>query len=277
MRLKYLFVICFFACFSSGYSQSIIRGKVIDSETKQPVPYIFMYFAKNHSYNTYSDSLGNFSLQINNKTAKDTITLSCVGYIKSQFVLDIDKNNILEVKPDVKMLNEVIVSYKKSSKLYFIGAVKKLFSLGNLCNTTGAGFVVLNAMKIPAEYSTVTISKITLFLNSKGDAPIRLRIFSKNGTTFKPNNNILNESTLLHPYKTGWNTIDLEKPIIITDREWFLGIEILPNKSENKTQCIGYSKSDNNSFFTIEGTGSWAAMNFGKKVELMIRAGVQFD
>jgi hypothetical protein len=280
MKLKCLFIIGLSAYFNGVYAQSIVRGKVIDFETKQPIPYMFIYRVTNYGLNTYSDSLGNFSLQVNNKAPNDTIALSSVGYVKSRFVLDMTKNNVLEVKPDIKMLNEVVVSYKKGSKVYFIGAAKKIFSFGggNLCNTTGTGYIFLNEMKIPTEYSTVTISKIALFIDSRGDAPVRLRIFSKNNKTAKPLNNLLNESVLLQPYKRGWNTFDLTKSITIKENDWFLGIEILPNTSKNQRQCIGYSKSNNNSFFTMEAASdSWAGMNFNGKNELMIRAGVQFD
>jgi CarboxypepD_reg-like domain len=277
LKLKYLFIVCFSIWSGSLYAQSIVRGKIIDAETKLPVPYMFVYYLKNHAINTYSDSLGNFVFQANNKITDDSIALSCVGYIKSKFILDSNKDNILAVKQEVKTLNEVVVSYKKNSKTYFIGAAKKILSFGGLCNNTRTGIIVANAMTTPVQYSTVTISKIGIFLDSKGDAPFRLRIFSKNTITFKPDGDILNESILLQPYKSGWNTIDLAKPITIKDREWFLGIEMLPNKDKNKAQCFGHIKSTNNSFFTIQGTGSWARMNFGKPVELMIRAGVQFD
>jgi len=57
---KLIFFIILFECFSHANAQ-IIRGIVCDKDTKEPVPYVYVYF-DGTSINTLTDTLGRFRL-----------------------------------------------------------------------------------------------------------------------------------------------------------------------------------------------------------------------
>ncbi len=258
------------------FSQTSLQGKTIDYETKAPVPYIFVYIANVPTKNTYTDSLGNFHLEINHKIAKnDSIVFSCVGYTKKTVsIKSLSSKSTIELTPFVRLLDEIVVRAKENATTY-IGSPKKLFSSYSACNSTRVGFIFLNLLTIPSTYTSMTISKIELFLSKEGDAPLRLRIMSKDEKTLKPKDNLLNQSIVFIPYKKGWNTFELEKPVTIKANELFIGVEILANSSRNVSQCLGYVRSDQKSVFGMESMNNWALMAFSKKTELMLRAAVK--
>jgi hypothetical protein len=273
-KFRSVFYFIFFLIPKLLFSQTSFQGKVIDSETRMPIAYIYIYIAKVPTKNTYSDSSGNFHIEKMSKN--DSIVFSCVGYTKKTVSIEsLSSKSVIELTPYIHLLEEIVVRAKEKKTTY-IGSPKKIFSSYSACNSTRIGFIFLNLLSIPSSYNSMTISKIEIFLSKEGDAPLRLRIMSKDEKTLKPKNNLLNQSIIFRPYKKGWNTFELEEPIFIKASELFIGVEILANSNRNISQCLGYVRSNKKSVFGIESVNNWTPIAFSKKTELMLRAAVKF-
>lgn len=85
-----------------------IRGKVLDSETKEPMPYVNIAY-RNSTIGTISDFNGNFFLET--RTPSDSLIFSVIGYKK--YAIAVKKNVFQQVEialvPDNIRLAEIVV------------------------------------------------------------------------------------------------------------------------------------------------------------------------
>ena len=98
-----------------SYSQ-IIKGTILDKETKSPVNYATVYFNAT-SVGSYSDENGFFKLDIKNLVSMP-LTISALGYYSTSITdYSPDKNIVVYLEPKVFNLTEVVVSAKKNPTL----------------------------------------------------------------------------------------------------------------------------------------------------------------
>ena len=97
-----------FSIYSAKAQLSKIMGKVIDSETKEPIPFVSIYF-KGTSIGSISDFNGEYALETMH--AGDSLTASSIGY--NPQVKEIFKNRFqtvdFELSPNSYTLNEVVI------------------------------------------------------------------------------------------------------------------------------------------------------------------------
>lgn len=102
-------------CFSQ--SEVIkIRGRVVDSEMAQPVPFASIVI-RNSNFGTASDSLGNFIIAFESTRHPDAfIRISSIGFTSQQFSIDsillLSKESVVtfRLKPDIISLEQVNIS-----------------------------------------------------------------------------------------------------------------------------------------------------------------------
>lgn len=104
------------------YSQASIQGKIVDSESKQAVPFATIKL-KNNSIGVVSNVEGDFQIPASYKLLQDSLVISCIGY--SNTVLDMNQLldnqlNIIQLQPSVYQLNEAVVSAKGKLSVYKI-------------------------------------------------------------------------------------------------------------------------------------------------------------
>jgi hypothetical protein len=107
MKRLYLFIIFINLCLVS-YSQ-IIKGTILDKETKSPVAYAAVYF-DGTSVASYTDANGSFRLDIQNNTSMP-LTISALGYY-SAIVNDFSSGKVILVylEPKVFEMKDVSVN-----------------------------------------------------------------------------------------------------------------------------------------------------------------------
>ncbi|PKP35413.1 MAG: hypothetical protein CVU00_02325 [Bacteroidetes bacterium HGW-Bacteroidetes-17] len=97
-----------FSIYSAKAQLTKIMGKVIDSETKEPIPFVSIYF-KGTSIGSISDFNGEYALETMH--AGDSLTASSIGY--NPQVKEIFKNRFqtvdFELSPNSYTLNEVVI------------------------------------------------------------------------------------------------------------------------------------------------------------------------
>jgi hypothetical protein len=125
--------------FIKGDAQNI-RGKVVETGSKNPIPYVNIGIL-NQGMGTVSNLNGEFELEISKSSTDDSIKFSSIGYLPKQFSISDFKNqfgsthyNEISLIPHVIILQEVTVTSKPSTPLEFGHPPKSRF--------TKAGFMV---------------------------------------------------------------------------------------------------------------------------------------
>ncbi|MBI6117894.1 carboxypeptidase-like regulatory domain-containing protein [Salegentibacter maritimus] len=107
--------ILFFSISAFTYSQSNIKGKIIDADTKSELPYANIGI-QGTNIGTVSDKNGNFNLNLNKKLrSSDTLQFSFLGYKKKLIQISSlrNKENVVKMIPQSDKLTEVVIPSKK--------------------------------------------------------------------------------------------------------------------------------------------------------------------
>jgi len=96
-----------------------IKGKLVDSHSKEPIPYASIYI-KGKSIGTTTNEDGRFLFHVPSQFAKDTLIVSVIGYndFTSTVRLLTEKENMIELKQDNTLLNDVTI---RASKIELTG------------------------------------------------------------------------------------------------------------------------------------------------------------
>jgi hypothetical protein len=115
------------------FAQLNIAGKIIDSKTKQPIPFVNLENFRTKT-GTQTNQDGVFSLNLPNCNRTDTLKISCVGYADKYFTnLTSADELIYELTPVVFLLNEVKVG-KNRRKEIEIGIITKSGHIWEMLN-----------------------------------------------------------------------------------------------------------------------------------------------
>jgi hypothetical protein len=103
-----------------------IRGRVLDKDDKQPLPYTSIYI-QGKSMGTVSNEEGRFLLKLSSVYIKDTVNISCIGYkhIITPVASLINTDKDYQLKADLVSIQEVIIR-KLSPLLLLESALKKI-------------------------------------------------------------------------------------------------------------------------------------------------------
>ena len=109
--------ILFFLLLAYNLQAQLITAKVLDAETRQPLPFVNIGIL-NKNLGTVSDEHGDFLLQLNPEFPLDTLRFSMIGFGRKDFIvqdyLEQEKaENIILLKEEVLLLEEVTVVRKK--------------------------------------------------------------------------------------------------------------------------------------------------------------------
>lgn len=181
----------FFLCFSTQlFSQQVFfKGKLVDKESYKPIVYANISFLKtNAGISTLED--GTFNLEIDKKLLQEKVHISCLNY-KDTIVLanDLFKKTLF-LQPKSFELNEVVISKRKNKKVIIDKVKRRVFPIHtNVIRMIGKYFQ--NELE-----ATFFIDKIDIYFPKRGSqkAKFRIRLFSVDGLTGKPKEDILNEN-----------------------------------------------------------------------------------
>jgi len=112
MNKKYTFIKGFAIAVSIAIgffakSQNIIKGKVIDAVSRQPIESASIYLSNNVQFSTVSDQYGNFILRSDNK--KSDLRVTYVGYKTVTVPIESDAAIKIELQPTTADLKDVVV------------------------------------------------------------------------------------------------------------------------------------------------------------------------
>jgi hypothetical protein len=124
MDVSLRFLAIFTILSSPSYSQ-FLHGKVIDQETREPVPYANILVQEKNA-GCISDARGYFTLNLRSAVQSDTIKITCVGYKAFRFLLsslDVSRPKTFPLVKELRVLKPVIIS--TAEKTVILGSSTK--------------------------------------------------------------------------------------------------------------------------------------------------------
>ena len=115
MKTRCLKVILLFVLTISGslYAQSVLKGRVVDNETKEPIPGVSIEI-KGKSEGGYTDGDGKFAIKVDAVPA--TLVFSFIGFETQEVAFNSASEVSIEMKSAPTFLNEVVVAASRSEQ-----------------------------------------------------------------------------------------------------------------------------------------------------------------
>jgi hypothetical protein len=155
--MKHLYNILLIAFISSNsYAQKPISSQILDSISKQPIPYATVSI--NNNSGVISNDNGEFSIYLNNKIAdKDSLQIRSLGYETKQFLVKDFKDHIILLSSKSIELKEILISNKNYTIEEIIEKVKQ-----NITNNYDYSFVKSKLFYRASSFSKVLKNDVTL-------------------------------------------------------------------------------------------------------------------
>jgi len=230
--------------------QIVINGKVLDRDTKMPIPYANIGILKS-DIGTLSNLDGSFSIQVPQQSKDDTLWISALGFGKRAIrITDVQRRNIVVyLWEKVTLLDEVPVQGKKEKN--------EIFELGNIdfkggIITTDTAYAgrsnsLLIENKGPQyqrelQYPVfITKASLRIFKNNLKSFKFRLRINEVDTLTAAPGKDLLLSSIILEStMKSGWLDFDLSQMNLVMSKPFFITFEQILTKTDRVVIADGY-------------------------------------
>ncbi len=242
----FLFLTC-----QIGYTQIIIKGKVIDEAINAPIVFSNIGIM-NTGIGTISNEDGSFTLQVFERNLRDTLSVSAIGYGSRHIPIQslIDQDLTIYLKEQVIQLKEVIINSKKEKN--------KIFEMGNRrvhggtleTDTIYAGSVtaLLIDNKNPIQKDLLfpvylQSASIRIFRNNLPSFKLRIRLYSVDSITHAPNKDLLNKSVVVESsMKNGWLTFDLSDFQYLIEKPFFVAFERILTRTDRVAISNGYQE-----------------------------------
>lgn len=250
MIIKPVYHVFFFCAITSSVcSQVILEGKVVDQDSKQPIPFANIGIAK-ANVGTVSNQDGSFLLRIPAHHAQDSITFSSLGFRRvTLFIPSLEKPRelIVQLEEKPRLLREVYVIGKKTKA--------RTFSLGNTSmkggtmepDTLYAGrsvaLLIENQDPQPDQEFPLYLqsARIRILRSNLSLTRFRLRVNEMDEQTGLPGNDLLQRSVVVESdLKSGWLEFDLSDQSLVMTKPFFITFEQLTTREDRTAIVNGY-------------------------------------
>lgn len=217
-----------------SFSQTI-KGKMIDSETNFPLPYVNIGLL-NKNIGTVSDSKGLFNFELNDDDS-DTVRFSMIGYESIDIPIKdaipfFKENGIISMKPKTIHLQEVVVrpeNYSYKTEGNGKGSKRKKIGFGpndNLGREIGTVISVKDGKEAYIEESIVNIAT-----NDYGKIKLRINIYEwKNN---RPGERINTQPMYFETdQKEGLWKADLKEYNLKVDNDFFISYQYIEDMGD---------------------------------------------
>lgn len=255
-------------------AQTKVIGTVVSNKNGSDISYANLG-VPNQNVGTITDSAGNYSIQLLNVNANDSIIVSCIGYETFKTSVEtFSKNPRIELQEKVYALNEVVV-FAKRAKIEGrekSQGIKVLFNRKDSSKTLAGGEIGM----LFGNRDKIRIKEVNFYLayNSYENIKIRINIYrAKDTDTDKKLNNTGNVLSVTNG-KTGWITASFDNQDIMIDKQDYLvAIEILEisPKSGKLAFVAGFKPLSKRTMVRDISFGKW------KKQPLNLSLNARFD
>ena len=223
-------------CCTTAYSQSIIKGTVIDTQTKDPIPYVNIGCVKK-GIGTVSGTDGSFTIK--GLTQGDVLLFSSIGYRTVSRNIGSENNLDIKIRPEITMLEEVTISSDKVDRAKFKIQGEKIkkrsHSMGFGGKKLGTEIGALIKINKPYMVSKAVIPIDRIGENTSLKFRINIYDFSEGAIGSK----LIDENIIVDcPETSGSLIIDLEKYNINLNDDVVLMLELIQGEIGKDDQNI---------------------------------------
>ncbi|WP_394975768.1 carboxypeptidase-like regulatory domain-containing protein [uncultured Croceitalea sp.] len=226
-------ILSFFLCICSiSFGQNIdFDGVVIDTKTKQPIPYVNLSFL-NTLVGTSTNEEGKFSLEIPKTYLTKEIHVSSLGYKDTVLLASsLFKTKRLKMQEATFELKEVVVA-KNLGKSQVLNPISSYSITSGFDSSSTPWVLALYFPNIGA--GKKFLEKVTIFFRQKNEfsrdrAKFRLRLYGVNPDTKKPAHDLVKKSIILEAVESfDYTSIDLSSlKLKIPEEGIYIGLEWL--------------------------------------------------
>jgi len=254
-------------CQISLHSQTVLRGRLLDAESREPVGYVSIGIPGS-STGTVAAPDGTFELIVP-ADVQDSVAFFCIGYARRVVALcelAAENNGDIFLQPVSISLREVVISPSKETKTDIMGmektgtAMAVNFALNNRINQN-LGSEIGRRFKIK---KAAQLEKFQFFVTSNFDTvQFRINVYALNGGD--PGDNLLKDNiivTLVGP-KKGWVEVDLLPYDVRVDQSVVVSAEwVYASKRGNYLALpIGMLRPGNKHFYKYGSQNRWKIFN----------------
>jgi hypothetical protein len=257
-----------FIAFSQEYS-----GILINAENGEPVAFANIGIT-DRNIGTVSNAGGWFEIELNSTYDKDSLRISCIGYLDKQFMIHDLKNEIrnagmitIKLIPISYDLDEVLIK-PNETRNYTLGYYCDSNSAyGNAFYSTELGTEMGVVMQLPRKKDHAYLRRARFYVGefTFDTFPVRLNIYNlKDGL---PDKNILKETVFIDITSPGEYVIELTPQNITVNGDFFISLEYyrIPDNTEGKLVfCAVHSQKNDKgkSYYRWASQGNWQAEMF---------------
>ncbi|RZJ80191.1 MAG: carboxypeptidase-like regulatory domain-containing protein [Flavobacterium sp.] len=218
-----------------SFAQIKITGKILDTKSKQPIPYVNLEsFSLNIGAQTNQD--GKFELNLPKGKETDIIKISCVGYLDKNITNLSSANGVTyELIPVVFQLDEVNIN-KTNFAEKEIGITNKSGHKWELINQRDQRPGLQKAVYLKnMNYVSAYLKTLHFFMgDDMFDAPFRVRIYDDNNGV--PGKDLLDKSIeFTASKKKSWNAFGIsEYHILMPENGLWIAVEWIKNDRFSK-------------------------------------------
>ena len=266
-------------------SSQTFEGELIDKHSGEAVAFANIGIL-NKNTGTVSDAAGRFKIELSGASEKDSLRISCIGYLDRQFLIHDLKNEIVNV--NIMRIDLIPISYDLDEILIKPTNTRN-YTLGYPCDSSSAygnafysselGTEIGVVMKLPRKKEQACLRSFRFYVGeSTFDVfPVRMNIYAlKDGL---PGENILREPVFIDIQASGEYVLDLSQQNITVNGDFFVSLEYyrVPDNTEGKLIfCAVHSNrsKQGESYYRWTSQGNWQREMFehvGFSVEVECR------
>lgn len=227
-----------------------IQGKLIDQNTKAPIPFVNIgLLGKN--IGTVSDDEGNFTLEAPKTgwSASDTLRFSSLGYQSVDHVMLHEKNlpKIISLKPLVLTLPTVVINPKKFKRPKVLGHSNNSPKMVFYFQSNRLGTELCNLIEVKKGSYYLKKAHFNIAQNNFGQLFFRVHVYENEGG--KPGKNLLTKELIVSTdFKKGTLSVDLASYNLVIEQDFFLGLEWIKTLNKGTINkdlqfCIGLGQA----------------------------------
>ncbi len=244
--LLLIFILVFqYAPQADAQETRMLRGKVIDAETGEAVPYAAAEIISKH-LGAAANAEGLLQFEISESMMGETVTFSALAYYSRQLSV----KELVEKQPFKVELERRTYSLPEFT---IVGNSKGKVQLGNFIQDYHKTAMLTTAGMIAAVFMDNsdacdgTIKSISYYIvkrnrrvKSHSRTPFRVRVFAVDSLTGEPGEDLLTEELVVRANGPGWFTVDVSKyNIKVPNRGYFAAMEWVYSKKKYYYQASG--------------------------------------
>ena len=259
---RFVYVVLFVACVFQGFSQKF-SAQLVD-EQNNPIAYanVGVLYKNIGSVSTIN---GDFSIDLSNASATDTIKISCIGYASKYIVVQnvkaLDKQIVIKSKA-VEIAEVVIKPVKTKEKVFGVETTSSFMSIGFSENQLGKEVGLLMRNNKVAHLKELRIN----FSSCAYDSIFyRVNIYNfKKGESFE---NVMPVAVYLSLQKEQTEktvVVDVSKYGIVVEGDFLVALEHITDLGLGGLYFCG--SLSGKSYFRNTSQGTWGSVPFGVSI-----------